>query len=118
MREGSPTFNAALIGHLEATRSDLGEQNSLTPTNPYPSSAVDWIRTRHIGLIAQRSWDRDPDVSHWIEQSRLNIASQLLDHAGEPGVAQAIGSYLENTDRAIDNLGAFRIQLGDAVPSI
>lgn len=115
MREGSPTFNAALIGYLEATRDDVDEQNSLAPTNPYPTAAEDWVRARHIGMIAQRGWDQTPDVRDWIESSRLNVASGLGDHAGEPGVAQAIGSYLENSDRAIENLGAFRIQLGDDV---
>jgi hypothetical protein len=113
IREGSPTFNAALIGYLEATRDDVDEQNSLAPTNPYPSAAEDWIRVRHVGMIAQRRWDQVADVRDWIENSRLNVASHLGDHAGEPGVAEAIGSYLENSDRAIENLGALRVQLGD-----
>jgi NAD(P)-binding Rossmann-like domain len=113
MREGSPTFNAALIGYLEATRDDVDEQNSLAPTNPYPNAAEDWIRVRHVGMIAQRRWDQTADVQEWVEKSRLNVAAGLLDHAGEPGVAQAIGSYLENADRAIENLGALRAQLGD-----
>jgi putative NAD(P)-binding protein len=117
MREGSPTFNAALIGYLEAARDDVDEQNSLAPPNPYPNVAEDWIRVRHVGMIAQRRWDRTPDVQEWIEKSRLNVASGLLDHAGEPGVAQAIGSYLENGDRAIENLGALRAQLGDHLPA-
>jgi len=115
VREGSPTFNAALIGYLEATRDDVDEQNALAPTNPYPSAAEDWIRVRHVGMIAQRRWDQTPDLRDWIDNSRLNVASHVVDHAGEPGVAQAIGSYLENTDRAIDNLGALRAQLGDDV---
>lgn len=115
IREGSPTFNAALIGYLEATRSDVDEQNLLAPTNPYPSAAEDWIRVRHVGMIAQRKWDQIPDVRDWIENSRLNVASHLADHAGEPGVAQAIGSYLDNSDRAIENLGALRVQLGDGI---
>ncbi|MEX0664912.1 MAG: hypothetical protein WD598_09105 [Acidimicrobiia bacterium] len=115
MREGSPTFNAALIGYLEAIRDEVDLQNLMTPTNPYPSEAADWIRARHVGMIAQRRWDQTPDVRDWIERSRLNVASGLLDHAGEPGVAQAIGSYLENSDRAIENLGALRVQLGDTV---
>lgn len=115
VREGSPTFNAALIGYLEATRSDVDEQNLLAPTNPYPNAAADWIRVRHVGMIAQRRWDQTPDVGEWLDSSRLNVSAGLLDHAGEPGVAQAIGSYLENGDRAIENLGALRAQLGDAL---
>ena len=66
-------------------------------------------------MIAQRKWDQIPDLRDWIDNSRLNVASHLADHAGEPGVAQAIGSYLDNSDRAIENLGAFRVQLGDVV---
>jgi hypothetical protein len=115
VREGSPTFNAALVGYLEATRDDIDQQNSLAPTNPYPSAAEDWVRVRHIGMIAQRRWDQVADVREWIENSRLNVASHLGDHAGEPGVAQAIGVYLDNSDRAIENLGTLRLQLGDGV---
>ncbi len=115
MREGSPTFNAALIGYLEATLDDIDQRNFLAPTNPYPSVAEDWIRVRHIGMIAQRRWDQASGVQEWIENSRLNVASHLGAHAGEPGVAQAIGVYLDNSDRAIENLGALRMQLGDEV---
>lgn len=115
LRETSPTFNAALIGYVEATRDEVGEQNSLTPTNSYPSSATDWIRARHIGMIAQRRWNQTPDLFEWVERSRLNIASGLGEHADEPGVARAIATYLEHTDSAIDNLGAFRRQLGDDI---
>jgi hypothetical protein len=118
LRETSPTFNAALIGYLEATGGDVDAQNSLAPPNPYPNTAADWIRTRHIGMIAQTRWDQAPELRDWIEGSRLNIASGLGKHFGEPGVAEAVGSYLEHTDRAIENLGAFRAQLGDEVASI
>ena len=113
MREGSPPFNAALSGYLEATRDDVDEQNSLALVNPYPTSDVDWIRTRHIGMVAQQRWNDTPDVQEWMERSRLNIAAGLLNHASEPGVAQAIGTYLEQADRAIANLGSLRAQLGD-----
>ena len=115
MREGSPTFNAALIGYLEATLDDLSEQNRLSPTNPYPNAAVDWIRVRHIGMTAQREWDRTPSVREWIDSSRLNVAKGLLEHASEPGVGAAIGSYIEHADQAIANLGSLRRQLGDDI---
>jgi hypothetical protein len=117
LREGSPTFNAALIGYLEASRDDVVEQNSLAPPNPYPSSATDWIRTRHRSLMNQVAWNRQPDLVDWIERSRLNLAAGLGKHASEPGVGQALGSYFENTGRAIENLAAFRAELGDDVTS-
>ena len=64
-------------------------------------------------MIAQQRWDQTPDVREWMERARLNIAAGVLDHAGEPGVAEAIGSYLEHANQAIANLGALRAQLGD-----
>jgi cation diffusion facilitator CzcD-associated flavoprotein CzcO len=113
IREGSPTFNAALIAYLEASGRDIDSQNALAPPNPYPRVAVDWIRTRHVGMVAQRTWDQTPDVRDWIDSSRLNIAAGLLDHAGDPAVGDAIGSYIEHTDVAIDNLARLRTELGD-----
>jgi hypothetical protein len=113
MREGSPTFNAALIGYLCATRDDLDELNALAPPAAYPDSTTDWIRARHVGMVAQRRWDNAPDVAAWTEGCRLNISSGLLDHAAEPGVADAIGMYLTQFDPAIENLAALRVQLGD-----
>ncbi len=113
LRETSPTFNAAVIGYLEATRDDVDDKNFLAPPSAYPNQATDWIRTRHVGMMAQSRWDESPDLRDWIERSRLNIASGLVDHAGEPGVAEAMGSYLEHGSQAIENLGAFRVQLGD-----
>jgi hypothetical protein len=68
-------------------------------------------------MVAQRTWDQTPDLSTWIENSRLNVAAGIVPHAGEPGVAEAIGSYLENTDRAIENLAALRARLGDPEPA-
>ena len=68
-------------------------------------------------MVAQDKWNQTPDLSDWIESSRLNVASGLLHHAGEPGVAEAMGSYLEHSARAIGNLGAFRLELGDEVTS-
>jgi hypothetical protein len=108
VREGSPPFNCALSGYLEATRDDVDEKNTLMPPNPYPSAATDWIRVRHVGLLSQRLWDGAPDVSDWIDRARLNVAAGLISHAGEPGVGAAIGTYLEHRDRAIANLGQLR----------
>lgn len=111
VRETSPTFNAALIGYLEATRHDVDEQNALAPPNAYPDVATDWMRIRQLGLMAQNTWDRTPDVAEWLEASRLNISAGVLSHAGEPGVGAAIGTYLEHRDRAIENLTALRAQI-------
>lgn len=113
VREGSPSFNAALVGHLEGTRDDDAEKNHLAPPVAFPAAAVDWIRARHVGMVAQTRWDQTPGVAAWAEASRLNITAGLLAHAGEPGVGEAIGTYLQHGGPAIDNLARFRLELGD-----
>ena len=118
IREGSPSFNAALIGYLEATRGDdLVAANELAPPNPYPNAATDWIRQRHIGMTAQARWDQTPDVAAWAEGCRLNIASGLLGHAGEPGVGEALGTYVANAPAAIENLAKLRSASADGAPA-
>lgn len=113
IREGSPSFSAALIGYLEATRGDdLAAANELAPPNPYPNTAVDWIRVRHISMTAQARLDQIPDGAAWAEDCRLNIAAGMLDHAGEPGVSEALGTYLTNAGAAIENLAKLRIEAG------
>lgn len=105
IREGSPSFNAALVGYLEATRGDdLVAANELAPPNSYPSTSMDWIRQRLTGMTAQMRWDQQPDVTAWAEGCRLNVAAGLGAHAGEPGVGDAIGRYLMNAGPAVENL--------------
>ena len=109
IREGSPSFNAALIGYLEATRGDdLTAANELAPPNPYPSTSEDWLRQRHTTMTAQARWDQTPDVAAWAEGCRLNVAAGVLSHAAEPDVAEALGTYFTNADAAIENLAKLR----------
>ena len=112
IREGSPSFNAALIGYLEATRGDdLAAANELTPPNPYPNAASDWIRQRLVTMTAQARWDQTPDVAAWAEACRLNIGAGVFGHADEPGVGEALGTYVTNAAAAIDNLAKLSADL-------
>jgi hypothetical protein len=105
MREGSPSFNAALIGYLEATRGDdIAAANALAPPNAYPNHALDWIRQRATSMTAQAAWDAEPDVAAWVDSCRLNLAARMLDHASDPGVGEALGKYLTHYGAAIENL--------------
>ena len=115
IREGSPSFNAAIIGYLEATRGDdPAAANELAPPNPYPQAATDWIRQRHIGITAQVLWDQTPDIAAWAEGCRLNIAAGLMDHAGDPGVGDALGKYITHTTPAFENLAKLRAEVESA----
>jgi hypothetical protein len=108
VRSCQPAFSAALAGYIEATRHDETEKNRLCPPNPYPDTAADWIRTTCISLRAQDLWLRDPDLSKWLDRSRLNAASGVRDHLAEPRMKSALNRMFSNTDRAIANLEALR----------
>jgi NAD(P)-binding Rossmann-like domain len=100
-----PTFNAAIIGYLEASRADDHVAKSrLSPTNRYPDAARDWIPNMHGQLEALRLWNEQPDITAWLESSRLNIARGMLKKASEPRMAEAITRLLTYSERAAANL--------------
>ena len=110
VRSCQPTFSAALAGYLEASRHDDAEKNRLSPPNPYPDAAADWIPNTCISMRAQDLWLRDRDMSGWLDRSRLNAASGIRDHLTEPRMTSALDRYFANTERAIMNLDAFAAQ--------
>ena len=115
MREGSPSFNAALVGYLEATRGDdIAAANALAPPSAYPNRANDWIRSRLVSMTAQAGWDQVPDLAAWIEGCRLNLAAGLFDHASDPGVGDALGKYLTHYGGALENLAKLQAESGSA----
>jgi hypothetical protein len=100
-----PTFNAAVIGYLEASRGDNGvAKSNLSPTNRYPDEAKDWIPNMLGQLESLRLWNDQPDMAAWLESSRLNIARGMLAKAGEPRMAEAITRLLTYTEPAVLNL--------------
>ncbi len=100
-----PTFNAAVIGYLEASRGDDEVAKSrLSPTNRYPDAAKDWIANMRGQLESLRLWNEQPDIATWLESSRLNIARGMFEKASEPRMAEAITRLLTYTDPAVANL--------------
>ncbi len=103
----SPTFNAALIGFVEAHRDDDAAKNQLCPTHAYPSSPQDWPRMMCCTWRAEARWLREPDLSAWIAQSRLNLMRGLPDHVAEPSVQAAVTRYLTHVGPAIEQLSGW-----------
>ena len=110
VRHLSPSFNAALIGFVEAHRDDDADKNRLCPPNPYPAGTADWGRMVSRTWRTERRWLSEPDVSRWVAESRLNLLQALPDHLGEPAVQAALERYLANVGPAIERLRA----LGEA----
>ncbi len=100
-----PTFNAAVIGYLEASRgSDEVAKSRLSPTNRYPDAANDWIPNMRGQLESLRLWNAEDDMAAWLESSRLNIVRGMFERASEPRMAEAIARLLTYTERAVANL--------------
>jgi putative NAD(P)-binding protein len=103
----SPTFNAALVGFVEASRDDDADKNRLCPPNPYPSTIEDWPRTMSRTWRTEGRWLSEPDVSAWVAASRLNPLQALPDHAAEPSVQSAVKRFLTHLNSAIERLRQF-----------
>jgi cation diffusion facilitator CzcD-associated flavoprotein CzcO len=99
-----PTFNAALVGYIEASDRDDAERNRLCPPNPYPTAARDWIGGTLISMSAQAAWNSDVDMLTWLSGTRLNAVSAMNDHLGEPEMQSALGRYANNLEAGLANL--------------
>jgi hypothetical protein len=104
IRTCQPTFNAALIGHLECACDELEEKNRLCPPNPYPDAAIDWLTSSSISWRAQAAWNSEPDLGAWLESSRLNASRGIAEHMADPQMQSALARYFEYLAPAIENI--------------
>jgi hypothetical protein len=96
VRTGLVPFNAALVAFVEAHRDDDAEKNRLCPPNPYPDAALDWARTALVQMSADRAWSKEPDISEWLERSRLNPMRGLRGRLGDPRVQRASQRFADS----------------------
>ena len=100
---GFTTFNAALIGYLEATRDDDAERNRLCDPVPPPSAAIDWISTIVGTLRTATAHLGEPDLAAWLERSRLSLTRGMADHVDDPRLQEALGRWMGNAELALKN---------------
>jgi hypothetical protein len=106
VRHLSPSFNAALVGFVEAHRDNDVDKNRLCPPNPYASGIEDWPRMISRTWRTEARWLSEPDVSAWVAKSRLNLLRALPDHAAEPSVQAVVKRYLTHVGAAVERLTA------------
>jgi hypothetical protein len=104
VRHNSPTFNAALLGWIEAHRDEDAEKNRLCPPNPYASSVGDWPRMMSRTWRTEQLWLSEPDLAEWLAGNRLNLLRGLPEHTGEPAVQEALQRYLTHVGPAVERL--------------
>ena len=104
VRYFSPSFNAALIGFVEARWEDDADKNRLCPPNPYASSVEDWPRMMSLTWKTEYRWLSDPVLAGWVAGTRLNLLGALPDHLAEPPVQAVVQRYLSSVGPAIERL--------------
>lgn len=104
VRACQPTFNSALIGHIEASYDGDDLKNRLCPPNPYPNAATDWLRMTAISQQAQNTWGQDTQLSSWMERARLNTARGLRSHFDDAAMITAVERLISYSESAVSNL--------------
>jgi hypothetical protein len=77
VRGCQPVFSASVIGHVEATKSDNRAKNELCAPVPYPVDDLDWLRMLVIENGNHTRWLDDPEMTQWLESSRLDMIGHL-----------------------------------------
>ncbi|MDN4474386.1 NAD(P)-binding protein [Demequina sp. SYSU T00192] len=90
VRAGFPCFGAALVGYVEATRTDDAARNALCAPTRYGDTLPDWAEMTVRGARSSASFLREPDIRAWADSVALNparvptgAASAALDDARE-----------------------------------
>jgi hypothetical protein len=89
---------------VEATRDDLPAKNRLCPPNRQPNVPLDWLRGMLVSMKAARAWSKEPDITAWLEGSRLNMLRGLPQRAGDPGLQPAFMRFAANVRPALESL--------------
>lgn len=104
IRAGFPSFGAALVGYVEATRADDEEKNRLCPPSPFGNSRADWARMIVRGTRASMSFSAEEDVREWAGSVALNPARVPPGHPGSVALDEARARLAADTAPALARL--------------
>lgn len=110
---GFTTYNAALIGFVEATRRDDTERNRLCPPTPQLTLALDWVAMMRGFLRSAALHAAEPDVAAWSDRSRLSLTCGLSKHQGDQRLSVALARWATAAEPALENAEAFLESEGD-----
>jgi hypothetical protein len=89
IRAGFPSFGAALVGYVEATRDHDDEKNRLCPPSPYGNTLHDWAEMNLRGFAASLAFGAEPDIRAWANGIALSPTRVPPDREGAPEVVAA-----------------------------
>jgi hypothetical protein len=86
VRGGQIVFSAAFIAHVDITYEDESKKNELCKVVPLPSKDTDWLKMLAGTMENQRIWRKDPELSQWLLNNRLDGFSKLMADIGDDEV--------------------------------
>lgn len=104
VRAGFPCFGAALVGYVEATRSDDETKNRQCPPSSYGDSLAQWATMNLLGTRSSIAFTAEPDIRAWADSVALNPARVPPEHPGSPALDDARARLAEHTGPALERL--------------
>jgi hypothetical protein len=101
---GLVPLSAAITAFVEATRSNDKEKNALCRPLELTGAAEDWLLQRLADLDNSRRWRDVPNLTKWLNETRLNITGGLNELRDDATVRKALKQFSANTKNAVTNL--------------
>ncbi len=106
VRAGFPCFGAALVGYVEATRSDDADKNALCSPSSYGNSLEDWALMNVLGFRNAAAFNAEPDIRDWAHRVALNPARVPPEHGGSAALDDALARVGAQVQPALARLEA------------
>jgi hypothetical protein len=104
------TLSGALLGYLEASGRTTEEKNDLCPPTSMPHTPFDYLRAVLAGIRTEMGWAAAPELSDWLEGSRLNLMSGLADNVDPPTLEELQLRFFTALPPAFEKLETFASQ--------
>jgi hypothetical protein len=103
----SLSLSAALTGFVEASGRDTEEKNRLCRANAWPQTPFDFVRHLLMGMKTEMEWLSAPDVTQWVEASRLNLVKGISEDPDRARVADLQSRFLTALGPALTKFEQF-----------
>ncbi|MGH2577549.1 MAG: NAD(P)-binding protein, partial [Actinomycetota bacterium] len=104
---GLTTYNAAVVGFIEAARGDDTERNRLCPPTPQVTLALDWVSMMRGIIRSSLLHAAEPDLAAWSDRVRLSFTCGLSQRMEDPRLTAAMTRWAGFADMALKNAEAF-----------
>jgi hypothetical protein len=104
VRTCQPVFSAAVIAHVEATKSDDVAKNAYCGPVPHPKVPLDWLTMTIAFNDNQLRWFADAEMMAWLSEARLNVVSHLRTGTPTPEDMEPLAGRLRTVNAKLEEL--------------